>query len=147
MWRERSEYSGKLVVEVDYLPGDEYYIINQTQPKCQCPGSDCPETNGRLCDACWFQEFAGTVGFETIVDDVTWEGKGKKESTLRITGHMWFESTSSIDYGWDCDEGFEVEKIEALPEPVCYCGMVESKHGSETHIFTEMTRPEPSDEA
>jgi hypothetical protein len=117
--RERSGYSGKLVVEVDHLPNDEDYIVNQINPRC--PGEDnCPSTDARLCDTCWFREFVNTDGIETVVEGVTWEGKGEKEVRLRITGHMRFEATNSIEYGWEYDEEFEVEKVEVLPEPTCY---------------------------
>jgi hypothetical protein len=106
MWRERSGHSGKLVVEVDYLPDDKDYIVNMVSPPC--PGESCPSVDGRLCDACWFEDFVNTVGFESIVE---WE---EKESTLRITGHMQFELVNSIDYGRNYDEWFEVENVEVL---------------------------------
>ena len=138
MWRERSDYSGPLVLEVHYQPGDEDYTVQDVQPKCS--GSDCSATDGRLCDTCWFEEFDWTCGFDDDLRAMEWKGKGEKEAWLRVTGHMQFESTNSIECGWEYDEEFEIEKVEVLPEPVCCCGIAAFGVG-EPHVYgDEKTR-------
>lgn len=40
----------------------------------------------------------------------------KGKPYLKLVGHIWWEAYNSVDYGWEYDEGFEIEEQELLDE-------------------------------
>ena len=62
------------------------------------------------------------LDWQEIGIDILWPQDDEPEeyknapfgSKLKITGKMWSECFNSIDYGWDYDGGFDIDKIEVM---------------------------------
>lgn len=76
-----------------------------------CQGDD----EQGLCPECWLREYISQVGLEAaLTDELEWEGRGHKNTTITLSGHMVSEPYMGSDYGTEWDERFVV--VNALVE-------------------------------
>lgn len=122
--------SERMVVHLSYLPPvfgsypqapghdglwEEEFTILRTIPAC--PKRRCHDKDERLCPECWLLEYVSQVGLEeALTEDLEFEGRGEKECTVVLSGHMVSELLPGNPNRPDeWDENFEVVSIDVLP--------------------------------